>query len=429
MSGEEVDEAARESAYLDSITKRKQQKFASKVFGGGLEAAREGGGSKPIHHSPIQATPQPQPVQQPVRSPSYGAIKKTWNQPVEAVHHEPVNRANYSPVQYNYGQIDTTSMISKRNEEDVDEALRKEDERMTKKLSSTAPVGSVQVGGLLPAQQPESRKPSSQSFSPVSYKPTPVHVVDNSVYSSPQSSTGSARCSSCGTGCAQGTKFCPNCGTIIKQSPTSPIHGYQQSSAPTGVYGEIDQTPMTSKKDDADLEEALRREEERMNKKVSNTGSSGQFGGGSPVHQQPAHQPVYQPPVHQPIHQPVHQQSRPSYQIQDDVVEEIVTPIRNMAVSNMSGPGVFCTYDVPGNPNAQDERPKMNVDQTSSYLFTPAPGKLGCSIECLIEGSDVLKFKMTTTQNAVVVQKYSMPFPIGREHLKRRGDSIELDPF
>jgi hypothetical protein len=52
----------------------------------------------------------------------------------------------------------------------------------------------------------------------------------------------------------------------------------------------------------------------------------------------------------------------------------------------LKGPGVFCTYDVPGNASSNDERPKMSVDQSSSYLFTPVPGKLGVNVECLIEG-------------------------------------------
>jgi hypothetical protein len=48
MSDDTVDVAEKEAAYLDNITKRKQQKFASKAFGGGLEAAREG--KAPVHH-------------------------------------------------------------------------------------------------------------------------------------------------------------------------------------------------------------------------------------------------------------------------------------------------------------------------------------------------------------------------------------------
>jgi hypothetical protein len=414
---EDLDQEAREAAYLDNITKRKQQKFASKVFGG-LEAAREGGQPKPVYHTPVQTPVQTQPVhhQQPV--------KKTWNQPVESVHHEPINRSPVNHNQYSYGQIDTTSMISKRNDEDVEEALRKEEERMNKKLSSTAPVGSVVMGGLqhVSAQSPE--KPKSQNFSP-SYgqkspqtsqtysKPTPVHAQH---YSGQSSSS-----CTCGTVCPQGTKFCPECGkSAITSSSTT--FGYSQNNAPTGRYGEIDQTPMLSKRDDSDVEEALRREEERVNKKLGNTTGSAKFGGSQVT--QPHHQPVHQP-VHSPVHSPVH--TRP-YQISENVVEEVVRPIQNMNFG-MKGAGVFCTYDVSGNPGAVDDRPKMSVDQSSSYLFTPVPGKLGVNIECLIEGSDVIKFKMTTTQNAVIVQKYSMPFPIGREHLKRKGDSVELDPF
>jgi hypothetical protein len=39
-------------------------------------------------------------------------------------------------------------MISKRDDSDVEEALRREEERMNKKLSHTAPVGTVVMGGL-----------------------------------------------------------------------------------------------------------------------------------------------------------------------------------------------------------------------------------------------------------------------------------------
>jgi len=67
------DIAEREAAYLDNITKRKQQKFASKVFGG-LEAAREGG-PKPVHQSPVHQSPV---HQSPVHS-----TQPTYQQPVK----------------------------------------------------------------------------------------------------------------------------------------------------------------------------------------------------------------------------------------------------------------------------------------------------------------------------------------------------------
>jgi hypothetical protein len=408
---EEQDEAAREAAYLDNITKRKQQKFVSKTFGGGLEAAREGKAPShthtPVHHTPVQPTYTPQPVvhQQP---------KKSWNhQPIqESVVHEPVNRTPLSPR--SYGEIDTTSMISKRADDDVEEALRREEERMNKKLSHTAPVGSVHVGGLQNVNSPERKAGGSQTFSSQSHnnnyspnhsqnKPTPVHQQQHQ-----------------------------------PQHQQHQQQHYVQNSQPTGRYGEIDQTPMISKRDDSDLEEALRREEERVNKKLGNTAGSAKFGGGSqpqqqqqqyhqPVHQ-PVHSPVHQQQHHQPAYQPVHAQNKPSYQITENTVEEIVSPVRNMNINSLKGPGVFCTFEITGNPNG-DDRPKMSVDQSSSYLFTPVPAKLSCTVECLIEGTDSIKFKLTTSQGSVIVQKYSMPFPIGREMLKRKGDTVELDPF
>jgi len=298
--------------------------------------------------------------------------------------------------------------------------LRKEEERMNKKLNTTAPIGSVHMGGLQPVSynSPE-RKPGSQTFSsPTNYspqtsqnysKPTPVHAQN---YNQPKGIV-----CACGHMNPQGTKFCPECGRSGTGPTSNSTHGYTQNSAPTGRFGEIDQTPMTSKRDDTDLEEALRREEERVYKKVSNTAGSANFGG-SPVHQQQQQA--------KPLHQPVHSPTKPSYHISENV-EEVVLPVKNMNVG-MKGPGVFCTLEIPGNPSG-DERPKMNVDQSSSYLFTPVPAKTSCTVECLIEGTDVIKFKMTTAQGAVIVQKYSMPFPIGREMLKRKGDSVELDPF
>jgi hypothetical protein len=56
MGDEPEDLAAKEAAYLDNITKRKQQKFASKVFGG-LEAAREG--KTTPHHNGLDANKSP----------------------------------------------------------------------------------------------------------------------------------------------------------------------------------------------------------------------------------------------------------------------------------------------------------------------------------------------------------------------------------
>jgi len=283
-------------------------------------------------------------------------------------------------------------MIAKKDESDMEEALRKEEERMNRKLSSTAPVGGVVTGGLasprggisanpVPYHNPAHSQPvvhSQPSYAPVH---TPSHT------------TGTYACS-CGHNYFSGAKFCPECG---KPQQASPVKS-------TGMSSAIDQTSMIGKKDDSEREEALKREEERMNKKLGNTSNYGANSGN------------YNAPVSQPV------QSRPSYE------DNLVEPVRNMNIGgSLKGPGVYCTYDVPGNPNSTEERPKMSVDQTTNYQFTPVPGKLGVNVEVLIEGSDVLKFKLTNTKNAVVVQKYSMPFPVGRENLSRRGDTIVLE--
>jgi hypothetical protein len=55
------------------------------------------------------------------------------------------------PYHNSYGEIETKSILGKRDESDLEEALRKEEERMNKKLSHTAPVGTV-IAGLQGAQ-------------------------------------------------------------------------------------------------------------------------------------------------------------------------------------------------------------------------------------------------------------------------------------
>jgi len=147
-----------------------------------------------------------------------------------------------------------------------------------------------------------------------------------------------------------------------------------------------------------------------MTKKIGNTGVT--------VNSYPQNQPAPKQQSRFPI----------TESIQEDIVEEIVLPVRNMGVS---GPGVFCSYDLPGNPHyGLEDRPRIAVEQTDTYLFTPTPGKLDFSVECLVEGSDLIKFKLTTTSNgALYIQKYSMPFSFGRQNLKRIGNAIQLDPF
>jgi len=306
----------------------------------------------------------------------------------------------------------------KKNESDLEEALRREEERMNKKLANTAPSGSMQIGGLQPKgavfanvnPQPISPRKESSSYN----RPPPVHATVQTSprrisetttlgvqYSPPKSSC------TCGTICSAGTKFCPNCGKSANYG-----------SQPHGSYGEIDTSSTLGKRDDSDREEALRREEERMNRKLSNTAPTG----GSVVYGglQPAHQPTtYQQPAHQPV--------KKFMPIVEDVVEEVVVPMRGMNV--MTGPGTFCTYNVDENPNAAEDRPRIQIDQSDVYTFTPTPGRHPFSVECYIEGTDTIKFKLVTTHGATFVQKYTIPSAIGREKLKRIGNSIELNPF
>jgi len=112
---------------------------------------------------------------------------------------------------------------------------------------------------------------------------------------------------------------------------------------------------------------------------------------------------------------------------EEDIVEQIVAPLRK---SGISGSGTFCNFDMAGNPQyGLEDRPRIQVEQTDTYLFTPTPGKLDFSVECLVEESDLIKFKLTTSNGALYIQKYSMPFSFGRENLKRVGNAIQLDPF
>lgn len=108
---EEQDEVAREAAYLENITKRKQQAFKSKVFGG-LEAAREGKAptaTSPSHKfggGPALATPTSPTHNQAPLSPR-SPVTKTWNQPkAEPVHQEPVKSTtpSYSYLQHQQQQ-------------------------------------------------------------------------------------------------------------------------------------------------------------------------------------------------------------------------------------------------------------------------------------------------------------------------------------
>jgi len=283
--------------------------------------------------------------------------------------------------------------IHKKNADDEEEALKKEEERMLKKLSRTAPAGGVQTGGLTPAlQQPHwnAQAPKTNSYQQPTVQKKPVSHAN---YSSSSPSFGSSSDICQCPGYPQG-KFCQTCGGRIIQRAN---------------YGEIDTRSAVAPRNQGDESEALRKEEERMTKKIGNTGVT--------VNSYPQNQPAPKQQSRFPI----------TESIQEDIVEEIVLPVRNMGVS---GPGVFCSYDLPGNPHyGLEDRPRIAVEQTDTYLFTPTPGKLDFSVECLVEGSDLIKFKLTTSNDALYIQKYSMPFSFGRQHLKRIGNAIQLDPF
>jgi len=372
-----------------------------------LEAARTGTSPNPHTHSAIH-----QPVQE-YKSPVKETVHK---QPVKKWTPQPLSEVTVEHVpqkHVNYGEIDRGSQIvSQKNDADEEEALKKEEERMLKKLSRTAPAGGVQTGGLTPALQQPHWNPQAPKQNVTHNQPhwnpqapkqnvthhQPVSYASHSTPSYSNSSSNSSDICSCGA-YPQG-KFCQSCGGRI----------IQKSS-----YGEIDTRSAVAPRNDSDEAEALRREEERMTKKIGNTGA--------PTN-------AYSVPVHNP-HQASPKPNR--FQItetvqEEDFVEEIILPVRNMGVSN--GPGTFCFYEILGNPQyGLEDRPRIAVDQTDTYLFTPTPGKLDFSVECLVEGSDLIKFKLTTANGALYIQKYSMPFSFGREKLKRIGNSIQLDPF
>jgi len=273
---------------------------------------------------------------------------------------------------------------------------------MIKKLSRTAPAGGVQTGGLTPALQAphwNQQAPKQASCQQPHYQQQQPHYQQQQpqyVQQKPQSYSNSSDICSCGA-FPQG-KFCQSCGGRIVQKST---------------YGEIDTRSAVAPRNEGDEAEALRKEEERMTKKIGNTGA-----------------PSYHPTQNTP---PISNSPKPNrFQItetvQEDIVEQIVLPVRNVGISG--GPGTFCYFDVPGNPHyGLEDRPRIQVDQNDTYLFTPTPGKLDFSVECLVEGSDLIKFKLTTANGALYIQKYSMPFSFGREKLKRIGNAIQLDPF
>jgi hypothetical protein len=50
-------------------------------------------------------------------------------------------------------------------------------------------------------------------------------------------------------------------------------------------------------------------------------------------------------------------------------------------------------------------------------------------LSCSRSGSDRIKFILLTTGGSKVVKKYTLPFPIGCEKLRRVGEAIEINPF
>jgi len=241
-------------------------------------------------------------------------------------------------------------------------------------------------------------------------------------------------------------KFCGNCGKNQTTTSSAASTSYSEPSfRPSAVksgavqttgFQEYQRVSGTQTDDDERLE-AQKRELERMNKKLDNFNppSGGVvYGGLQGAYTQPqVQQPVQQQPVTRspsvPLYQPVKQQpsSQPtqksSFQITEEIVEEIVAPIKK-------GPGSAFNYEVMGDPNASVDNPRMESKQmTSTILFTPVPGRQSFRCECIVEGNTGLKFKLQTTSGGLLVKNFTMPFDFTQKNMRQVGTSIELDPF
>jgi len=261
---------------------------------------------------------------------------------------------------------------------------------------------------------------------------------------------------SCGYVNIPNAKFCAECGKTMSaglssskpaQSNTEfsirPSAVKQGATQVSGLHGseDVSQQRLVPEVSAAEREEALRKEEERMNKKMGTFSppSNIQYGGLAGAYQNSPSSPrsiqtdptpisPRSQPLFPPMKPQVEQQQRKKLEVIESIVEEIVVPLKNLSVK---GSGTFCVYEVNGNSSADSDNPKMQVDDSSNSFFTfqPVPGRLNFSVECIVEGNDLIKFKLQTTMGGLLVKKYTLPFQFGCQNLKRHGNSIILDPF
>jgi len=154
-----------------------------------------------------------------------------------------------------------------------------------------------------------------------------------------------------------------------------------------------------------------------------------------PVQQQQARpaQPQQQQQYAQPAYSA--QPSQPAYQPQQTYVHPTPTPQPSHsasvgAVNTSHGPGTFRVWTVQS-VFGGEEKPKIVPEQTPSYYsFALAPCSQNVTIECFIEGTNQLKFKITLPSGSSMVQSFKMPFEIGCHLLEAYGDVTRLNfPF
>jgi len=92
--------------------------------------------------------------------------------------------------------------------------------------------------------------------------------------------------------------------------------------------------------------------------------------------------------------------------------------------------GVITSLYVPGDP-AGGDRPRVNTQQESTaYIFTPAPSQVGTRVEISLEHSKKLQFKMTQDNGKIQTQTFNIPFDVTAEDISLAGNKIVLTfPF
>jgi len=253
-------------------------------------------------------------------------------------------------------------------------------------------------------------------------------------------------------------KFCAECGkTIGSQTVKQPVQEYE-SFRPSAVkqgatqvtgfqeYQERITSPRgTPEMTHNEREDALRREEERMNKKAGNTQDVRYGRGGlagvyaQPVVQQTQPEPELVRAPSKPLYAPVKSTTPISvdsgsqqYQVPRNIsninLESTFENLAAIRTNANSGIGTFCVIDIHGNPHSSANSPKLDFQlNQSSAVFSAIPGRFSISLECTVEDSTLIKFSILSTIGDTLVKKYRLPCAIGCQNLRREGNSVVLE--